>query len=211
MLVFTIPNTEPRRKAKSMRRPKPIPVQLTPRQRAILEQFARRATGAQREVLRAKIVLALAERTPHQAVARRLGVNRETVQIWRARWQAAWERLTAAEGPAEDKALQTLIRETLDDEPRRGRPATFTAEQICHIVAVACEEPEQCGRPVTHWTPAELADEVIKREIVAQISPRSVGRFLKGGRFKTPSIPVLAESRARGRSGSFCARGEKRV
>ena len=37
------------------------------------------------------------------------------------------------------------------------------------IITVACEPPEKSGRPVTHWTPRELTDEVIKRGIVASI------------------------------------------
>jgi hypothetical protein len=58
---------------------------------------------------------------------------------------------------------------------------------------VACEDPQESGRPVTHWTPQELADEAIKRGIVTSISPRSVGRFLKGGGLEAPSEPLLAE------------------
>ena len=46
-------------------------------------------------------------------------------------------------------------------------------------MAVACEPPEKSGRPIDHWTGRELADEVKKRQIVNDISPRSVGRFLK--------------------------------
>jgi putative transposase len=64
---------------------------------------------------------------------------------------------------------------------------------VTQIIAVACEPPEKCGRPVTHWTPRELADEVKKRSIVPSISVRQVGRFLKGGRTPTASKPVLAE------------------
>ena len=40
-----------------------------------------------------------------------------------------------------DKALTTVIVEALTDHPRAGTPATFTAEQIVQIVAVACEDP----------------------------------------------------------------------
>lgn len=65
----------------------------------------------------------------------------------------------------------------LSDAPRPGAPATFTPENIVKIVAVACELPEESDRPITHWTSRELADEVIKREIVPSISTRTVGRF----------------------------------
>jgi putative transposase len=46
------------------------------------------------------------------------------------------------------------------------------------IMALACETPEVAGRPVSSWTPHELADEAIKRGIVTSISPRTVERFL---------------------------------
>jgi putative transposase len=95
-----------------------------------------------------------------------------------------------------DKALTTVIVEALTDHPRAGTPATFTAEQIVQIVAVACEDPADSGRPVSHWTPREVAEEVCKRGIVETISTRSVGRFLKSGGFAAPSGRVLAQRQA---------------
>jgi len=44
-----------------------------------------------------------------------------------------------------DKALTTMIVGALADHPRAGTPATFTAEQIVQIVAVACEDPADSG------------------------------------------------------------------
>jgi transposase len=67
----------------------------------------------------------------------------------------------------------------LSDAPRSGAPSKITAEQICAIVALACERPSESDRPVTHWTQQELADEAMKRGIVKEVSQRSVGRFLK--------------------------------
>jgi putative transposase len=76
--------------------------------------------------------------------------------------------------------LTDKVLDALEDEERPGTPATFTPEQLCGIVALACEvKPEECGRPVSHWTARELADEAVKRKIVPSISPRHVGRFLK--------------------------------
>ena len=101
---------------------------------------------------------------------------------WRTRWSQHRDRLAEAEREgATDKDLAKLLLALLSDEPRPGTPPTFTAEQLTLIIAVACEPPEACGRPVTHWTPRELADEVIKRGIVETISPRHVDRLLKGG------------------------------
>ena len=62
------------------------------------------------------------------------------------------------------------------------------------IMALACEKPEASDRPISTWTPRELADEAVKRGIVEQISPRTVERCLKGEHFAAPSQAVLAHS-----------------
>jgi putative transposase len=172
-------------------------VQLTARQRACLEQIARRQTSPQRLVRRAKILLALGTGATQCHVMRQMHLNRGTVQVWRRRWCAlapALESLEADEGS--DKALTAKIVEALTDYLRPGTPATFTAEQIVQIVAVACEDPADSGRPVSHWTPREVAAEVRKRGIVETISIRSVGRFLKSGRLTATSGRVLAQRQA---------------
>jgi hypothetical protein len=67
----------------------------------------------------------------------------------------------------------------LADAPRSGHPDIFTAEQICALIAIACEPPEDHGRPITHWTARELKDQVIKAGIVSSISVRHVNRLLR--------------------------------
>jgi hypothetical protein len=49
---------------------------------------------------------------------------------------------------------------------------------VTQILAVACEPPEESGRPVDRWTHRELTDEVICRGIVPSISVSQVSRFL---------------------------------
>src|SRR5918992_971796 len=172
-------------------------VQMTARQRACLEQIARRQTSPQRLVRRAKILLALETGANQCHVTRQLHLNRGTVHAWRQRWLALAPKLEQIEtdgGP--DKVLTTMIVEALTDHPRSGTPATFTAEQIVQIVAVACEAPADSERPVSHWTPREVAEEVRQRGIVETISTRSVGRFLKSGRFTATSGGVLAQRQA---------------
>jgi putative transposase len=90
-------------------------------------------------------------------------------------------------------ALPLAIERLLSDSPRRGWAGKFSAEQVAQIIAVACEPPEKCGRPVTHWTPRELADEAKKRGIVESISARQVGRFLKYSGTQAASKPLLVE------------------
>jgi homeodomain-containing protein len=62
------------------------------------------------------------------------------------------------------------VGERLSDVPRPGRPSEITAEQIWQMVALACDQPKE--RPISHWTGREIADEVMARGIMKQISPR---------------------------------------
>ena len=173
--------------------PRPTPLALTGTQRRLLERLVRRHTSQQRLVRRAQIILASADGLTNEQIAQRLGLTRGTVRTWRNRWAYASDELQAAEqADADDAALTTRLTALLADAPRPGAPATFTAEQLVQVVALACSDPHDSGRPVTHWTPTELADEAKKRQIVASISPRSVGRFLKRGRPEAPSGPGVA-------------------
>jgi putative transposase len=176
--------------------PPPATIDLSNRQRALLEQIRQRHTAPQRLVRRVLVLLALADNPGLQATAEDLGLSRISVRLWRDRWLAAAEGLAQAERDhLSDSQWLGLITRILDDAPRPGGPATFTPEQIVRIVAVACEPPERSGRPISHWTHRELADEVKRRQIVEDIAPRTVGRFLKTGRPAAPSQPLLAQCR----------------
>ena len=187
--------------------PRPRPIVLTYRQRETLEHLTRRRSSAQGLVRRARIVLAAAEGHNNEQIARRLRINRETARLWRRVWSDAAELLGAAEEGEEEtseKALLECVEEVLADAPRSGAPATFAPEQIVQLVALACEDPrEDSGRPVSHWTPRELADEAVKRAIVRSISVRSVGRFLGRGGSETPPQALLAKQRAGQRAGGL--------
>lgn len=173
--------------------PKPETITLTDRQRMILHQLVRQTSCPQALVWRAHIVLAADTGVNNEQIAEQLGLNRLTVRTWRRRWHIASEVLAEAETAEDDKALLKRIEALLEDRPRSGTPPTFSAEQICQIVALACEPPLESGRPISHWTPKELADESRQRGIVAAISPRHLGRFLKSVRVKTSSFSLLAE------------------
>ena len=174
--------------------PPPATIDLSNRQRASLEQIRQRHTAPQRLVRRVLVLLALADNPCLQTTAQNLGLSRISVRLWRDRWLAAAEGLAQAEQDhLSDSQWLGLITRILDDASRPGGPATFTPEQIVQIVAVACEPPEKSGRPISHWTHRELADEVKRRQIVKDIAPRTVGRFLKTGRPATPSQPLLAQ------------------
>ncbi len=179
-----------------MRGPRPPAVVLSDRLRDVLTRLARRQTSSQRLVRRLQIVLAAAAGQNNDQIARQFGLDRSTVRTWRTRWLAIAPRLEAAEHAGDDdRLLARLATDALDDARRSGAPPTFGAEQVVQIVALACEPPPGSDRPVSHWTPRELADEAVNRAIVATISPRSVGRFLKRGPTSTASESVLVDAR----------------
>ncbi len=163
------------------------------RQRAILMDLVEARSTPRGLAERAAIVLASADGMGNEEQAQRLQCTRGTVRQWRGRWANAQEALAAAEEQAAtDRDLAAKVRAVLSDVQRPGAPARFTPEQFAAIISVACEKPEDCGVPVTHWTPPELAREVMKRGIVDTISPRHLDRFLKGGGPSASQVPLLA-------------------
>jgi putative transposase len=174
---------------------------VSPLQSQLLEQMVHRSTTAQRLVKRGHMILEAAKGSSNSHIARHLQMGYETVRRWRDRWYVAQARLQAVEATGKPKLLKQAIEALLTDEPRPGAPETFTFEQFMQIMALACEAPEESQRPVSTWTPGELADEAVKRGIVSHISARTVGRFLKGERFAASSQAVLADSPPRRSSG----------
>ena len=157
-------------------------VVITERQQAVLQAMVWSRSCPQGLAHRAEIILLAFAGYQNEVIAERLQCERHGVGIWRRRWQRAFAKLVVIECVEKPPALRAAIEAVLGDLPRAGCGGKFTAEQIAQILAVACEPPEQSGRPVTHWTPRELADEAVKRGIVPSISVRQVGRFLKDGR-----------------------------
>lgn len=152
-----------------MKGPKPDPLSLSESERSELERLVRRHSTAQQTVLRARIILEADAGLNTSQIARQLDLTPETVRLWRKRWLA----LQAV-------ALADLsVAERLSDSPRLGRPADISAQQVCQIKALACEQPKE--RPISQWTGREIADEVVARGIVKQISPRHAARLLKKG------------------------------
>ena len=152
---------------------------LSVRQQVILEQIVRQTTNPYRLVRRVQVVLGAAQGQRNTELSVRLSLSRNQVQFWRDQWQHASESLTEIETQISDLDLRQRMVAVLSDPPRPGTGAKFSVEQIVQIVALACELPASSGRPSSHWSPRELAEEAVKRGIVAAISPRTVGRFLK--------------------------------
>jgi putative transposase len=151
--------------------PKAQVVNLSDAERNGLEKLIKRHQVGQQIALRAKIVLAAARGQKNKEIAQVYKVTLDTVSLWRNRWVKL-----------QDISLEELsIEDRLQDVPRPGAPAKITADQRCRIEALACEKPEGSDRPITHWTAREIADELKKRKIVENISPRHAARLLKRG------------------------------
>jgi len=152
-----------------MRGPKPPTIDLTDTERQGLNALIRRRTISQQIALRARIILGAAEGHNNCEIARQLSISLDMVRLWRERW-------IGLQAVSRD---DLSIEDRLADVPRSGRPAQITVEQVCQIVALACEAPSCSGRPISQWTGREIADEIIRREIVSDISPRHASRLVK--------------------------------
>jgi transposase len=175
------------------RRPTPVVVDpvlggrilLSERQERLLEALVRRSTAPQRLVKRAQMILLLAAGKTFNQVARALGVLRQTVYKWGKRWRTQARRLAEVEAQAcPDQVLSRVLEGLLMDAYRAGKPATFSPEQIVKLIAVACERPQDCGRPITRWSSRELAAEMVKRGIVKTIARSTISQLLKEAKIK---------------------------
>jgi transposase len=138
-----------------MGRPSPFIVSLSAADRRELERRVRAYSAAHREVVRAQIVLLAAEGEENVTIAAWLGVCLNCVSKWRKRF--------VEEGIG-----------GLRDRKRCGRPKTFSAE----VTAVACELPATRNLPLSRFSSAEIANEVIASGVTDHISASSVRRIL---------------------------------
>jgi putative transposase len=149
----------------------PRPAELTgsEEEQSKLEAFVPRHSTPQQLAKRGRIVLLAAQGKRNAEIARELGVNVETVRLWRGRW-------------IDSQAVsftELSVAGRLSDVPRPGKPSQITAEQRCLMLALACEQPKE--RRISHWTGREIAEEMMQRGISKSISPRHASRLLKKG------------------------------
>ncbi len=151
---------------------------LSEKQQEILQIIVKSPTASLRLIQRARIILLSFERVRNDEIATQVGLSRKQVGLWRRRWKQSFDALVSIECREPHATLRRTIENVLSDAPRAGAYGKFTAEQMTQIMAIACESPEQSGRPVDHWTHRELADEAKQRGIVTSISASQVGRYL---------------------------------
>ena len=103
------------------------PLVLSEEQREQLLSWTRSTSMPHGLVLRARIVLASAERLTNTAVAKRLGIALPTVGKWRRRFLA-------------------LGVQGLHDDARPGRPRTYDDEKVATVINEQFSEPhaENC-------------------------------------------------------------------
>ncbi|NJC22876.1 transposase/transposase-like protein [Arthrobacter pigmenti] len=123
---------------------------LTDDERQTLTRWARRAKSSQALALRSRIVLSCSEGKTNKDAAAALGVTSPTVAKWRSRFI--------------EHRLDGLV-----DEPRPGRPATITANQVEDVVVSTLEHTP---KNATHWSRAKMA----KR---SGLSKSTIGRIWK--------------------------------
>ncbi|MPV35930.1 IS630 family transposase [Georgenia subflava] len=135
-------------------RPKAL-LELSEDEREQLQRWARRRKSSQALALRARIVLACASGLSNKEVATQEQVSTPTVGKWRSRFIEA--RLDG-----------------LADDPRPGRPATVTAEQVEDVVVATLESTP---KNATHWTRAKMAERT-------GLSKSTIGRIWKAFELK---------------------------
>jgi len=112
--------------------------ELTGSEVETIERRARSRTEAARLVERAEIIRRAHDGQPVRMIAREMGVAAGTVRQWVKRFNAA-----GVDG--------------LADEPRAGRPPTYTPEQVGEVLAAALSKPADLGLPFGAWTLDRLA------------------------------------------------------
>ena len=150
--------------ARRLGRP-PVVLELSVPQEAELHARVRAHTATQREVLRARIILACVGVRSAKAVAHHLAVNAKTVALWRTRFL--------------QRGLGGLI-----DRPRTGRPPQFGGATGLEIIAVACEPVPAKPDGTTDRTIEEVRQEALLKGTISRISWSSVQRLLAGAEIR---------------------------
>jgi putative transposase len=132
-------------------------IDLTPEERAMLEQLLRRGRSGTRKLTRARILLKADEGLTDEEIAAALDVGIATVGRTRQRFVEA--NLAA-----------------LEERPRPGGERKLTGKQETHLIAVACT-PAPAGQ--RRWTLRLLADKVVELGFVDSIARETVRQVLK--------------------------------
>ena len=142
-----------------MPRKSPFLIELSSAEFQELHRRATRYTLPYFEVVRAKMILMVADGLDNDQIAARLDTRREVVSEWRKRF------------------FQDRIA-GLDERPCPGRPRAFPPELVVEIKALACEIPANLGLPLSRFSSADMALHAQRSGLVARISASTIWRWL---------------------------------
>jgi transposase len=146
-------------------RPHKYSIHLNGHEKQTLRRLQRTATTERRLADRARIILWTAEWVAVDTIAERLDIHRDTVIVWRQRFQ---------QGQDQGQALIDHLR----DRPRSGRPRQFSAGQVTQIQAIACEKPAELQLPLSRFSVGEIVVWIRQADVVPTISRSTAWRLL---------------------------------
>ena len=176
---------------------------ITEKQQTILLEFANSRSVSVSLAQRAKIILLGFEGRNNEQIESEVHLGHDQVGIWRRRWQGAFDQLVQIECSSERADLVVAIKKLLSDAPRAGRPRTISPEQQATLIAKACEDPDDSGRPIARWTASELADEMMVTNTIPQISSRWVSEILARAAIRPHRIDYWLFSKDKERDPNF--------
>ena len=161
---------------------------LSPEEAVAVHNLARSRTAALRLVERARIIQQASRGETPPAIAHTLGLSAETVRRRIRRFNA--QGLGA-----------------LDDKPRSGRPATYSADARAAVIAAALTDPNTLQLPFACWTLDRLAAYLAEHKGIAMKRSRIDEILLQEGLrwrrhetwFGERVDPDFAEKRGRSR------------
>ena len=135
---------------------------LSEEERIAVERLAHSRTAPVRQVERARIIWQAGQGRMAPAIAAALGLTAETVRDW-------------------IKRFNTQGLAGLADQPRAGRPPTYTPEQVATVIATALTDPKTLDLPFASWTLDRLATYLNEQKGIAIKRSRIDEILLKEG------------------------------
>lgn len=159
------------------------PLMLSAEHRSMLSELAGSRTSAQREVERAKILLAYADGRSPTEIQRALGVSRPTIY------------------KCIDKALAAGVSTGLRDRFHRPHSPEISEAAKAFVIDLACRKPVDLGLAAELWTLSALADYVGAHATeagyprLARASKTTVWRILDAHELKPHRVRYYLEKR----------------
>jgi len=158
-------------------------LRLSPAEMKELAMIQRSRTESLSRIERAGILLCYHDGETVSAIARKFKTNRPKV-----------ERTI-------DRALQLGALPSLDDLPRKGKPATIPTEAKAWVLSLACQKPKDLGYAAETWTTASLAQHIrthcqeVGYPSLSKISRGTVSKLLSKAEVRPHKIRYYVERR----------------